>query len=415
MSRSMVPASRSNRAVTSQPVVQDEAVLRTLPSSPIIKIEELTKTFRELREHVNLVCPLAAVDTILPMHQVSLRAVYINPEVNKYGVGPECYRGFGWCEDDEVALGKVALDKLEAAAGVKRIGGGRTDDRSEPYCCDFSVTLEITDFDGTKRTTVGSKALDLRDGAPETLKAEKINDRKTGRMVPMDPSALAAKRVHMLALCETKARLRALRELLGLQQKYTFADLSKPFVIPKLVPHLDPNDPETKTALIAAALGTTAALYGRPESIVEARQLPGETMPPIRTIEGDRIEDPDHESAETTPAQHEATPAAGQPERPVDVDELASFGDPPAAAPEPVFVCGCSCGHQAQITQKVHDWTKDRLKGSARCEKCYPWTTNGTVSTRFDFSLHEAHQDLGIKSHPGLTPATLRESQKAER
>jgi hypothetical protein len=404
-------ARRDTRAVaTRQRIEQDVTVLDSLPKTPIAKIEDLGKTFLALKEHVNLVCPLASVDTILPMHQVSLRAVYINPEVNKKGVGPECYRGGGWCDEDEVALGKVALDKLEAAAGVKRIGGGRSDDRSEPYFCEFNVILEITDFDGTTRSAVGTKALDLRDGMPETLKAEWVSGNRTGRMVAMDPSTLAAKRTHMLALCETKARLRALRELLGLQQKYTLEDLARPFVIPKLVPHLDVNDPETKTALIDHALGNTRSLYGKASPIIDAPQLPAEVMPPSKRVEGERIDD----DSET---QDNQRPAQAQPESTIqaDADELAGFGDPPPPEPEQIVVCGCTCAHQAQISQKVYDWTKERLGGSARCEKCYPWNANGTISTRFDFSLHELDQDLGIQTHKGLTPRKLQQSQKAQR
>jgi hypothetical protein len=362
-------------------------VLNNLPKAPLDKIDSLNALFATLQDKVNLVCPLAAVDTILPMHQVSLRAVYINPEVNAKGVGPECYQGKPWCEDDEVALGKVALDKIEGAAGVRRVGGGRTDDRSEPFYCEFNVTLEITDFDGTTRTASNTKAVDLRDGAPETLKAEYVSNRKTGRMVPMDPSALNAKRQHMLALCETKARLRSLRELLALQQKYTLEDMAKPFVIPKLVPHLDPNDPETKTALINHALGGTRELYGKPAAVLGAAQLPPEQMPPIKTVDGERVD----ETAERVDETHQET--AVEPS-----DDLEGFAPPKAVAH---FECGCPCAHLQEITEERANASIKHV-GSARCPKCFP-------GKLFDFEMHKDVRTLELKSFPNLTPA---EAQK---
>jgi hypothetical protein len=402
---SMVPTNRGNRATAiAQRQPQDLDVLSNLPKAPLDKLDSLNELFLTLRDKVNFLCPLASVDNILPMHQVSLRAVYINPEVNAKGVGPECYRGKAFCDEDEVALGKVALDKLEAAAGVRRIGGGRTDDRTEPHFCEFNVILEITDFDGTKRTGVGTRALDLRDGGPDATKTDYVGGQT--KLVPLSVANLLAKRQHMLALCETKARLRALRELLGLQQKYSLEDLSKPFVIPKLVPHLDPNDPETKSALIATALGQTPQLYGKPTEILGSGQLPPEQMPPIKQVEGTTVNDPDETGNDDTKsvAQASAPTSAPAPSAAETDDDLGNF-KPPIGAPE--AVCACPCGHQKEITKEREAATINHV-GSARCPECFP-------GRYFNLELHKDLTTLELKGYPGgLTPKEAAKMAKAD-
>jgi len=395
---SMVP---TNRAIAHrQPLDLD--VLSDLPKTPLDKIEALNELFLTLHEKVNFLCPLATVDNILPMHQVSLRAVFINPEVNSKGVGPECYRGRAFCEDDEVALGKVALDKLEAAAGVRRIGGGRTDDRSEQHFCEFNVILEITDFDGTKRTAVGTRALDLRDGAPDATKTDYINNQKVLR--PLSVADLLAKRQNMLALCETKARLRALRELLGLQQKYTVKDLEKPFVIPKLVPHLDPNDPETKSALIATALGQTPQLYGKPAEVLGTGQLPPEQMPPIKPVDGDQVTDQTSSDDSNDATQGSNPNQAAQTETAEAEDDLAGFR-PPSTAPE--AVCACPCGHQKEVT-KEREAATVKAVGSSRCPECFP-------GRYFNLAQHKDLTTLDLKGYPGgLTPKEAAKMAKTD-
>ena len=52
-----------------------------------------------------------------------------------------------------------------------------------------------------------------------------------------------------------KALLRAIRAALSIQQKYTVAELKKPFIVPALVPHLDTSDPMVKELVTRKALG----------------------------------------------------------------------------------------------------------------------------------------------------------------
>lgn len=233
-------------------------------SHPIAAVDELTQALERMSKTMNVLSPVAAVDSIMALHQVSLRIVKVDGTVDTNGNGPECYFDKRFCKPGEVALGKNALGKIMAAAGVQIASRRRLDDHSDPNYCEIEVVLAVRDFDGTLRQVIASKEMDLRPGAPETMKPEYVSQQKTGRMVAQEDTAIADKRRHIQSHAETKAIERGLRLMFSLRQKYTTADLAKPFVIPKLVSNLDPKDPEQKAALIAHALGGQAALFGPP-------------------------------------------------------------------------------------------------------------------------------------------------------
>jgi hypothetical protein len=242
-------------------------------AKPINAVEELARALEQMSKTANVLSPVAAVDSIMALHQVSLRVVKVDGTVDSNGNGPECYFDKRFCKPGEVALGKNALAKIMGAAGVQIASKRRLDDRSDPNYCEVEVVLAIRDFDGTLRQVIASKEMDLRPGAPETMKPEYVNSQKTGRMVAQEDTAIADKRRHIQSHAETKAIERGIRLLFSLRQKYTAAELQKPFVVPKLVPALDPSDPEQKAALIQHALGGQAALYGGPRTVEPARML----------------------------------------------------------------------------------------------------------------------------------------------
>lgn len=400
--KSQALAVRNQQTLAKQQQLAAE-ISKQLPAA-VQSIEGLQKTFDELRGKANLITPLMAVNTMLPMHQISLRVAIIDPTVTSDGNGPECYRG-SFCEENERALGKVALDKIEAAAGVVRVPelSGRTDDRSEPDYCEFQVTLRMTDFDGTVRMATGTKELDLRRGAPETLKPAYKKDSgsgwrvKSGEMEPISEANLMAKRTHKVRLCETKARLAAIRELLGIRQKYTLEELSRPFVIPMLVPFLDPNDPDVKQRLLDRALGSSTPLYGKePAKATSAETV---ALPASKPVQGERIDsEPEGEepgtafSDEELEAQAESEPAPKRAPAPA-ADDSAGFGEP-----EPQYVCGCPCGHQLEIKAKVAEYTRSKADCD-RCKLCWPW------HSEYDVQAHKDLPTLQLKRYPEMTPA----------
>ena len=185
-----------------------------MPTKPLTQIEDLRNAWKSLEGQCNLVSPVVIVDTIPEMHAISLRSVMVDPTTNRFNQGPEVYHDRRFCGEGEVALGGVALRKIAAAAGIQMIERRRLDDRSDPNYCEIEIIIGVRDFDGTWRQVTNAKEIDLRAGAPETMKAEKDGGHKTGRMIPLDASALGDRRRHIQSLCETKAFYRAIRTIL---------------------------------------------------------------------------------------------------------------------------------------------------------------------------------------------------------
>lgn len=335
-----------------------EQKVTALVTNPVASIQEMSDRFTELEKHANVVSPLSKLDHMLPMHRISLRTTVINTDPR----AGEVYRDGRFCQGDEVALTKNGMLKLMGAAGVNVVSSHRLDDRQDPFVCEYEVTLSIRQFDGTLRTFCASKRNDFRDGQPEVTKK--------------DGSAYAASaandmRRHIVSLTQTKAMLRALRGLLNLKQKYTKAELSKPFVVPVLVPDLDPSDPDVKRALLQAALGVQVALYGdAPE--------PQRDLATQRRLEDTR-------AALLANQQREGLMPRDSAPVVDDNGEVVEVSAPDAAPVQ--HVCTCPCGDQNEVSPRAAEATLER-GGGVRCAEC--WPTHAT----FD---RKRHADLDLK------------------
>jgi hypothetical protein len=82
---------------------------------------------------------------------------------------------------------------------------------------------------------------------------------------------MRSKRRHRATLCESGARNRVIRSLLGIKKVYTGAELQKPFVCVRITYQPDYDDPEVKRLITMASLGSTATVYGLP---APQQQLP---------------------------------------------------------------------------------------------------------------------------------------------
>lgn len=358
-----------------------------LPARPLEDVKTMHATLARLREVSNVILPTSSIDTILPMHKVSFRAVLIDsnvdiPKGKETGTGRHVYKG-KFCGTNERALGRTALDLLDAAAGVQILAVRRIDDRSQPFYCEVEVTKGLREYDGTPRVRTKRKAIDLRDGSPAA------NGLKNA------PAVLAEQRSRILEFAETKAGLRVTREILGLQQKYTVDELSKPFVVPKLVPSLDPNDPDQKRALLAMAVGGGLALYGggqaQPQEGTDILELKEATPPPPQTKTPPPVGTvkPDEED------EGEDLDAGVDPQTSFDMPDLKPDPDPA------LILCLCPCGHQAEISEQVATVTTEKV-GVARCARCFP-------GRDFDFDAHkDLTRGLQLPKHPDLTPERIR-------
>lgn len=353
-----------------------------LPAKPFENLSEASQVLAQIRREdvAFLLTPLTNITEIKPFHQVSFRAVFIDPTVTKETgrdgktytkAGPHCYRA-KFCKDDEVALGKNGLMAILAAAGANPVTT-RLDDRSDPLYAEFQAIIYHQDFDGLWRQYPGTRAVDLRKGSPEAN--------------AMTSGQLDQARQFVAANAETKAILRALRPLFGLSQTYKIEDLKrKPFVIPKLVPHWDLNDPDQKKAALAQAVGDTSRLFGGlPSAEIPPPSDPGTPPPPVKEI------------AKTSDAR------PGEP--PVEEEEEV-FDDIPDKPS--ILVCQCPCDCQREITPEVAEITKTKTGGVARCSACFP-------GRGFNFDQHKGLKNLGIPKRPDYTAEMVREELAASK
>jgi hypothetical protein len=219
-----------------------------LPDGPVGSITEVRNALNRISGQCNLITAMAAPDFIPPMHRVSFRMVVVDHAVDSRGSGSDCYRSTLFCKDNERALSKIGLLKILEAAGGSLVDTRRTDDRSDPHYCEWSVAIRLPTLDGKTREFRATKEVDYRQGSTQ------LHGMKDGQ--------IRGARAHIVSHAESKALNRAIRGGLSLKQKYTIAELDRPFIVPALVQDLDVSDPEIKRMMVSQMLGARGALYG---------------------------------------------------------------------------------------------------------------------------------------------------------
>lgn len=213
---------------------------------------EANKALHQAAEVAHLVSPATAVGELPAGTVLALSQVVVGVEEETYPL-PAGKRG----------LGKVALDKLAAAAGISwdALASGRLDDGSDPHYCHFRAVGSYRSFDGSRLSLSGEVEIDLRVGSPQV---EEMITKAAGKERGVADKQILEARKFILRHAESKARNRAVR-CLGLRTSYTPAELQKPFVVAKVMFTGHSEDPEIKRefarATATAFLSGTSALY----------------------------------------------------------------------------------------------------------------------------------------------------------
>ena len=211
------------------------------PTGPVEKALQ-----RYQPQKYNVLTPIISIDRLPEMSRLSVRVV----QADTNDSAGDCYHSPLFMGKNERAPTKVLLDKIAAAAGISWVQSRRVDDGSDPHYCMWEAIAELVDFDGTKRRVIRSKSVDLRDGAEAVKK--------------MPSKMLAQQRGQIVELAESKTCNRVIRSALSMKQKFTLEELKRPFVIPRLVPDMDMDDPTVKAAVVAQRLGVERQLFGPP-------------------------------------------------------------------------------------------------------------------------------------------------------
>lgn len=233
--------------------------------TPIESPQVLTNRLAELERHVHLLVPFQNLDNIPAFCKISERWVRISSDLNDREVYQDRRAG------GRLSLTKVGLIKIERAAGITWIPEqcGRIDHGTDPHYCQYRATLRIRDADGSYRTVTGEKEVDLREGSPQ--------------IAGMKPGDLANQRHHIQSLCETKAKLRAVRQAVGLQHAYSKEELERPFVVMTMTTHPPEDNPFVQQLAAAQSFGSERALYDAwaAKARVEPGELPAQPDAPM--------------------------------------------------------------------------------------------------------------------------------------
>lgn len=244
---------------------------------------EVNASLKAAAASMHLLGPAPSCPRIAEDCEVMFSRILVDPE-DKGQVYPISGGG------GKLGLGKVPLEKIALAAGITWDAeqSRRDDNATHPYYCEYTAVGSMFDFDGRTITLIGTKAIDLRDGAAmwqdaheraRTKAIELAEEANNGRSLDSEQrrraiddgyknaeKELRHARIHILSLAQSKARLRAIRSI-GLKSSYTKEELaSKPFVAVKLIWTGRSTNPAT-AAIYAQAraehfLGTSRRAYG---------------------------------------------------------------------------------------------------------------------------------------------------------
>lgn len=237
-----------------------DATTTTAPEQPKQELAKRTETITTPTQfeaaiakwtgNYNLLSPFTQITGLAPQHGIIASVVKINPDASKGGPG-EVYNGLPFLNAGEVALAKIGLRKIAEGAGISI-----TTQRVDPYTIanywSFKAIATYRGIDGTVVTREATAEWDLRDGSPR-LKGWTKNQVEEGRK-------------NGLRNAETRAINAAIREF-GIKQKYTAAELAKPFLVLRVAWQPDPTNPDQMRMVAENAMRGTSALYGAPAAL----------------------------------------------------------------------------------------------------------------------------------------------------
>ena len=215
----------------------------------------------------NILTPSITLEGLSERHKATVETVSLAHDPD-YG---DVYKH----DEKTFIIAKQGLDKLSVLAnilwhehgGTERIDDGKNDDYIA--CRAFAA---IRKADGSLAPVQASYDLDFK-AIEEDLrysyreKASKGNYKKTGQALEEYVEFcvgrdMRSKRKHRLTLCESGARNRVNRWLLGIKKKYTISELRKPFVVIRITYQPDYDDPAVKKLITMMSLGAQSSVFG---------------------------------------------------------------------------------------------------------------------------------------------------------
>ena len=212
---------------------------------PVITTPDEFQSARQRWEGQNfhLLVPFTNISGLAPQHGILTSVIRINPDPT---VG-EVYAGLPFLKDGEKAIAKNGLRRIAEGLGVsidlRHVSVGQM-----RHYWHVVAMASYRGIDGAPVRREASMEWDLRDGS----------DRLKG----WTEKQISEARKHGLRACETRAINAAIRECgTGIKQKYSAAELARPFIAVRVMHTPDMSDPEIRKLVTQSALQGTQALY----------------------------------------------------------------------------------------------------------------------------------------------------------
>lgn len=199
--------------------------------------EQLKAAEREM----HLVTPFTSIGAVPEGFAVAFTAVRVDPVRDTYPIQGS----------KEVGVGKFALERISAALGISwdPFASGRMDDASDAHYCRWLAVGTYKGPDAQIMTLSKNREVDLRDGSPEAL--------------TYTPARLQQARRHVQSLAESKAQLRAVRQM-GLRIAYFPEELDRPFVAVRMVFTGESSDPALAREFALLNAKQALGIFGQP-------------------------------------------------------------------------------------------------------------------------------------------------------
>jgi hypothetical protein len=265
------------------------------------------------KEGANLLMPSTHIAGLSEFHAPVVEKVVLSADPKDGDVYPHS------SEDDEnkqkFRLTKQALMKLSVCAGIIWSVGEtkRLDNRSDRNYCAFAAVGGIKKADGQPVFFRAEYDIDFEVVEEELRESYEAKAKKYKKDATAKEKAdyvefcvkrdMLQKRKHKLKLAEAGAMNRVVREILGLKNAYTKAELEKPFVMVRIVFRPDYNDKEVKKQLIAAHIQSMTGIYGK--QVMDAAIQESEPIDITPEPNGDELPE-----KELEPEKEEAVPSA---------------------------------------------------------------------------------------------------------
>ena len=249
--------------------------------------EEIVKA---KEEGANLLLPSTKIQGLSEFHAPVVDSVYLSPDPQNGDVYPENSNN-----DSKLRISAQGLRKLAVCAGIvwRPTECKRTDNRQDRNYVSYQATGGIKKADGAMVFWKGEYDLDFEVVEAE-LRELHCNKSKNWRKSDEEKKAyvessvrrdLIFKRKHKIKLAETGAANRVIRAILGLKSAYTKAELSKPFVMVRIVFQPDYSDPEVKRQVTTAAIQAMTGIYGTQSQSAPVVDIPPEDFHDISAEE----------------------------------------------------------------------------------------------------------------------------------